>query len=237
LKFRSQRGIRDCSEKTKFSFKFLELFHIFDGHNRRETGFFSTFRYSSKMIDPLMEDEELMADTARGDEYAFELLVKRHQSRILNLIFRFIGNRTHAKDLAQEVFIRIWQAAPRYKPQAKFTTWIYRVTANLCLNELKSSDRKKLFFPGSPAEAGRLSNEESDVSPSAEDLLLAEERSSQISLALQSLPENQRMALILKRYDNLSYHEIANIMECSVSSVESLLVRAKKNLKEKLIFS
>lgn len=188
------------------------------------------------MIDPLIEDEKLMAETAQGDEYTFELLVKRHQSRILNLIFRFIGNRTQAKDLAQEVFIRIWQAAPRYKPQAKFTTWIYRVTANLCLNELKSSDRKKLFFPGSPAEAGRISNEE-DVSPSAEDLLLAEERSRQISLALQSLPENQRMALILKRYDNLSYHEIAKIMECSVSAVESLLVRAKRNLQEKLIFS
>jgi RNA polymerase sigma-70 factor (ECF subfamily) len=74
------------------------------------------------------------------------------------------------------------------------------------------------------------------VTPSAEDILLAEERSRQISHTLQTLPENQRMALILKRYDNLSYHEIANIMDCSVSSVESLLVRAKRNLQEKLIF-
>lgn len=182
-----------------------------------------------------MEDEKLMAETAQGDEYAFELLVKRHQSRMLNLIYRFIGNRTQARDLSQEVFIRVWQAAPRYKPQAKFTTWIYRLTANLCLNELKSSDRKKLSFLGSPAEVGRIWNEESDVSPSAEDLLLAEERSRQISLALQNLPENQRMALILKRYDNLSYHEIAKIMDCSVSAVESLLVRAKRNLQEKLV--
>jgi RNA polymerase sigma-70 factor (ECF subfamily) len=188
------------------------------------------------MFDPLMEDEKLMAETAQGDEYAFELLVKRHQSRILNLIFRFIGNRTQARDLAQEVFIRVWQAAPRYKPHAKFTTWTYRVATNLCLNELKSSDKKKLFLGGSPAEAGRISNEEGDVSPSAEDLLLAEERSRQVSDALQSLPENQRMALILKRYDNLSYHEIAKIMGCSVSAVESLLVRAKRNLQEKLVF-
>ena len=122
------------------------------------------------MIDPLISDKKLMAETAQGDEYAFELLVKRHQCRILNLIFRFIGNRTQARDLAQEVFIRVWQAAPRYKPHAKFTTWIYRVATNLCLNELKSSDRKKLFFGGSPAEAGRISNEEGDVSPSAENL-------------------------------------------------------------------
>jgi RNA polymerase sigma-70 factor (ECF subfamily) len=187
------------------------------------------------MIDPLISDEELMAEIARGDEYAFELLVNRHQSRMLNLIYRFVGNRTQARDLAQEVFIRVWQAAPRYKPQAKFTTWTYRLAANLCLNELKSSDRKKLFFLGSPAEVGRTLSEESNISPSAEELLLVEERSRQISHALQSLPENQRMALILKRYDNLSYLEIARIMECSVSSVESLLVRAKKNLQEKLI--
>jgi len=188
------------------------------------------------MIDPLIEDEKLMEETAQGDEYAFELLVKRHQSRILNLIFRFIGNRTQAGDLAQEVFIRVWQAAPRYKPQAKFTTWIYRVATNLCLNELKSSSRRKLLFSEIPADAGRTPNEEGTVTPSAEDILLAEERSRQISHTLQNLPENQRMALILKRYENLSYHEIANIMDCSVSSVESLLVRAKRNLQEKLIF-
>jgi len=189
------------------------------------------------MIDPLISDEELMAATAQGDEHAFEFLVKRHQSRILNLIYRFVGNRTQAGDLAQEVFIQVWQAAPRYKPRAKFTTWVYRITANLCLNELKSSGRKKLFFSESLGEDGRTPNEESNISPSAEDLLLAEERSRQISDALQSLPENQRMALILKRYDNLSYHEIAKILECSVSAVESLLVRAKRNLKEKLMVS
>ena len=188
------------------------------------------------MIDPFIEDEKLMEETAQGDEYAFELLVKRHQSRILNLIFRFIGNRTQAGDLSQEVFIRVWQAAPRYKPQAKFTTWIYRVATNLCLNELKSSSRRKLLFSEILADAGRTPNEEETVTPSAEDILLAEERSRQISHTLQTLPENQRMALILKRYDNLSYHEIANIMDCSVSSVESLLVRAKRNLQEKLIF-
>jgi RNA polymerase sigma-70 factor (ECF subfamily) len=188
------------------------------------------------MIDPLISDEELMAATAQGDENPFELLVNRHQSRILNLAYRFVGNRTQARDLAQEVFIRVWQAAPRYKPQAKFTTWVYRITANLCLNELKSFGKKKLIFGESLVEEGQTPNEESNRAPSAEDILLAEERNRQISHALRSLPENQRMALILKRYDNLSYHEIAKIMDCSVSAVESLLVRAKRNLQEKLIF-
>jgi len=178
-----------------------------------------------------------MARTAGGNEYAFEILVRRHQTSVLNLIYRYVGDKTMARDLAQEVFIRVWQAAKRYEPKAKFTTWIYRITANLCLNELKSSGKKKLFFSESHLEEGRPPNEESNASPSAEDLLLGEERSRQISDALQSLPENQRMALIIKRYDNLSYDEIAKIMDCSVSAVESLLVRAKRNLQEKLILS
>lgn len=183
-----------------------------------------------------VSSEELMSRTAEGDEYAFEVLVRRHQTSVLNLIYRYVGDRTKARDLAQEVFLRVWRAANRYEPKAKFTTWIYCIAANLCLNELKSSGKKKLFFSESPIEEGQTLNEESNVSPSAEDILLAEERSRQISHALQNLPEKQRMALILKRYDNLSYGEIAKIMECSVSAVESLLVRAKRNLKEKLVF-
>jgi RNA polymerase sigma-70 factor (ECF subfamily) len=181
--------------------------------------------------------EELMAKAAEGDEFAFEILVRRHQASVLNLVYRYVGDRTKAKDLAQEVFLRVWKSASRYEPKAKFTTWIYRITANLCLNELKSFGKKKLIFGGSPGEEGQTRDEGSNVSPSAEDLLLAEERSLRISDALQSLPESQRMALILKRYEGLSYDEIARVMRCSVSAVESLLVRAKRNLQEKLILS
>jgi RNA polymerase sigma-70 factor, ECF subfamily len=181
-------------------------------------------------------NEELMAWTAKGDGDAFELLVHRHQAFVLNLIYRYVGDRTRAKDLAQEVFLRIWRAAGSYEPKAKFTTWIYRITVNLCLNDLKSANKKKLsFLRGAIGESQTLNEEITDVSPSAEDVLLAEERSRQISKALQGLPENQRMALILKRYDNLSYEEIAKILECSVSAVESLLVRAKRNLQGKMI--
>ena len=187
-------------------------------------------------MDILSPSEELMARVAEGDEDAFEILVNRHQSSILNLVYRFIGDRTQAKDLAQEVFIRVWQSAKSYEPKAKFTTWIYRITANLCFNELKSSRRKKWFSFNRPDEDGEHTFEETlaDSTPSAENILLEKERSRQISDALQGLPENQRMALILKRYDDLSYQEIAQIIGCSVSAVESLLVRAKRALKEKL---
>jgi len=181
-------------------------------------------------------DEDLMARVAEGDEDAFEALVLRHQTSVLNFIYRFIGDKTQAKDLSQEVFLRVWQAAKSYEAKAKFTTWIYRIVSNLCFNELKSARRRRWrqFFRS--AEEGGQDIEEKfpDDSPSSEDLLLTRERNRQISETLQSLPANQRMAIILKRYDDLSYEEIARIMGCSVSAVESLLVRAKRTLREKL---
>ena len=190
-------------------------------------------------MDSALPSEDLMARIAEGDEYAFEVLVGRHQPSVLNLIYRFIGDRAGAQDLAQEVFIKVWQAARDYEPKAKFTTWLYRITVNLCLNELKSSRRKRWFSIHRFDEDSEKTMDEilPDDAPSAEDLLLAKERSRQISEALQSLPANQRMALILKRYDDLSYAEIAQIMGCSVSAVESLLVRAKRTLQEKLKIS
>jgi RNA polymerase sigma-70 factor (ECF subfamily) len=180
--------------------------------------------------------EDLMLQIAKGDEHAFEILVERHQASLLNLIYRFLGDRTKSQDLSQEVFLRVWQAARDYKPKAKFTTWLYHIAANLCLNELKASRRKKWlrFFQTDTDEQRAGENDLFDSSPSPEDLLLSRERSLQITNALQSLPANQRMALILKRYDDLSYEEIGRILNCSVSAIESILVRAKRNLQEKL---
>ncbi len=187
-------------------------------------------------MDNIPPSEDLMIRIAKGDDDAFEILVNRHQTSVLNLIFRFIGDRTQAKDLAQEVFIRVWQSAKSYEPKAKFTTWLYRITANLCFNELKSTRRKKWFSFNRPDKDGEHTFEETlaDGAPSAEAILLEKERNRQISDSLQSLPDNQRMALILKRYDDLSYAEIAGIVGCSVSAVESLLIRAKRTLQEKL---
>jgi RNA polymerase sigma-70 factor (ECF subfamily) len=186
--------------------------------------------------DETVPSEDLMVRIAQGDNDAFEILVNRHQTSVLNLVYRFIGDRTQAKDLAQEVFIRVWQAAKTYRPEAKFTTWIYRIATNVCFNELKSARRKKWFqflrFGNQHEES--IEDTYIDGSPSPEDLLLAKERNRQISDALQSLPDNQRMALILRRYDDLSYEESARILNCSVSAVESLLVRAKRTLQEKL---
>jgi RNA polymerase sigma-70 factor (ECF subfamily) len=183
--------------------------------------------------------EDLMARVAKGDKRAFEALVKRHQSRVLNLIYRFIGYKAKAEDLAQEVFIRVWEAAGRYKPTAKFNTWIYRITANLCLNELKSARRRNLFFFSFSGGKGESSDDQylelhANKAQSPEEILIAAERNRQVSAVLRSLPANQRLAVILKRYEDLSYVEIAQILGCSVSAVDSLLVRAKRNLRKNL---
>ena len=180
--------------------------------------------------------EELVARVAEGDEYAFQILVNRHQTSVLNLIYRFLGDRLKSEDLAQETFLQVWRSAKTYQRKSKFTTWLYRICANLCLNEIKSARRKKWlqFFKNNPDSKQSENEDLLDESPNPEDLLLARERNQQITNALQSLPENQRIALILKRYDNFSYEEISRVLGCSIAAVESLLVRAKRTLQKKL---
>ena len=180
--------------------------------------------------------EELMDRIAAGDTEAFEILVNRHQVDILNLVYRFLGDRMQANDLAQEVFLRVWQTAKKYESTAKFTTWIYKITANLCLNELKSTRRRKWFSFHRLDGESKYSIEETfpDDSPTAEDLLLTGERNLCIAKALAILPANQRLALVLKTYEGLPYQEIARILGCSVAAVESLLVRAKRTLQKKI---
>jgi RNA polymerase sigma-70 factor (ECF subfamily) len=180
--------------------------------------------------------EELVARAAEGDQYAFQILVNRHQTSVLNLTYRFLGDKQKSEDLAQETFLQVWRAAKSFKGKSKFTTWLYRICVNLCLNEIRAARRKNWlrFFRNLSDSKGPQDESLLDEALNAEDLLLARERSRQISNALQTLPENQRIALILKRYEGLSYEEIAGVLGCSIPAVESLLVRAKRTLQNKL---
>ncbi len=184
-------------------------------------------------------DTDLMLLIKNGDQQAFRELVERHKLSVLNLCLRFTGNRTDAEDLAQEVFIRIFQAAPNYEVKAAFTTWLYRITVNLCLNHQR---RKKVlsFFS---LNHGKNSQHQSQYRvldfPAKErpDSDFEKKEIQQIvQNAIQSLPENQKSVLILYRYHELSYKEIADVLDTSVPAVESRLHRAKENLKKKLKF-
>jgi RNA polymerase sigma-70 factor (ECF subfamily) len=184
-------------------------------------------------------DTNLMLLVKNGDQNAFRELVERHKLAVLNLCLRFTGNKADAEDLAQEVFIRIYQAAPNYEVKAAFTTWLYRITVNLCLNY----QRKKKFLHFFSLDHGKNSSLQiQDRIPEFADKgrpdidIEQKELQQIVHKAIQSLPENQKTVLILYRYHNLSYKEISNVLDTSVSAVESRLHRAKQNLKKKLKF-
>jgi len=188
-------------------------------------------------VDP---DVALMLALARGDESAFEELVARHQSRIVALIHRFVGDEAEAEDLAQEVFLRVYRTRDRYQPKARFSTWIYRIAANVSLNALRSRGRRRnisvpLSYEATETQEGQTSAHVEDTHadrPGAR--MEQEELRTQVREAIDQLPENQKVAVILNKYENLSYDEIGAIMGCSVMAVKSLLARARTNLRERL---
>lgn len=184
-----------------------------------------------------ISDTDLMLRLKDGDQSAFRELVERHKLSVLNLCLRFVGNKADAEDLAQEVFIRIFQAAPTYEVKAAFTTWVYRIAVNLCLNHQR---RKKIiqFFSlnhkYSPNSQFDDRQPEIPVSENPDTEFERKELQQLVQDAIQSLPENQRTVIILHRYHELSYQEIAAVLDTSVSAVESRLHRAKENLKKRL---
>jgi RNA polymerase sigma-70 factor (ECF subfamily) len=189
--------------------------------------------------DEKTTDEDLMGRVKLGNKHAFEVLIRRHQLSVLNFIFRFMGNRSDAEDLTQELFLRIWKAAGTYKPEAKFTTWLYRIATNLCINKQRAIRIRRLFAKSHSQEQRRGSKDEFIIGEDAELLtpenrLINSEQSVQLLNALNELPTNQRLAIVLKIYDEMSYQEISQIMDRSISAVDSLLIRAKKNLRKKL---
>lgn len=166
-----------------------------------------------------------MVRVAQGDIAAFEQLVNKYKGPVLNVIYRFIGRQGDAEDLAQEVFLRVYKARNRYRPIAKFSTWLFRIVTNLCLNYKRR--------PESLSLDEICVNPKSNL-PSPDILLERDETNAMIRAAIDSLPRNQRIAIILQRFENASYKEIANIMGVSVSAVESLIYRAKQTLRKKL---
>jgi RNA polymerase sigma-70 factor (ECF subfamily) len=181
-------------------------------------------------------DAQLMLAFQKGDVSAFETLLRRNYRNVLNFIYRFIGRRDIAEDLTHEVFLRVYQNTARYEPRSRFRTWLYTIAKNLCLNELRRKSHRMLSLD----EAGPRDGEPVSTAllhaspPAADDSMIRRERIAAVRAAIDGLPENQRLAVILRRYDDFSYEQIAATLNTSEKAVKSLLNRAKEHLRKKL---
>ncbi|HEY6112237.1 MAG TPA: sigma-70 family RNA polymerase sigma factor [Chthoniobacterales bacterium] len=179
------------------------------------------------------EDVRLMGLVARGDMSAFEQLIERHQALVAGTAARMLGSNSDVEDIAQQVFIRVWKSAARYRPRAKFTTWLLKITRNLVFNELRRTKRRAQMPLQSDPQGEEIAlPDEITVAPDAS--LLELELARAIEDAITQLPETQRMALILRRYEELSYEDIAEVLDLSVPAVKSLLFRARTELRGRL---
>lgn len=170
------------------------------------------------------------------DKNDFHKIIEAYYRQVINVAYRFLNDHAAAEDIAQEVFLRFYQALPRYRPEAKISTFLYKITKNLCLNYLRKRRSGKFFsldeFKTDSGERVYEFPDEKALSPRA--MLENEELRVKIHEALAKLPPNQRTAVILKRYENLDYDDIANVLGCRVSAVKSLLHRAKITLRRGL---
>ena len=166
-----------------------------------------------------------------GDDGAFRRLVERHQSLVIATVARMIGI-SDAEDIAQQVFLNVWKSAPRWRPEARFTTWLLTIAKRLVFNESRRRGRARLI-PQS-RDADDEGPDHPDRTPGPDQQLLERELHRAIEQSLASLPEKERLALILRRYENMPYEEIATVLSLSLPAVKSLLFRARNTLKEKL---
>lgn len=170
-------------------------------------------------------DEALLAKSARGDQQASALLINRHSPRVLSLAQRMLGSREDAEDVTQEVFLKVFRNAGKWvQGEAKFTTWLHKVTLNQCYDRLR---RKRETLMDEPPD-------QQDEGPGPAEQMLAQQRQVRLKAAIDELPERQRAALLLSHYEELSNVETAEILEISVEAVESLLSRARRSLRQAL---
>ena len=188
-------------------------------------------------LDP---DAVLMLRVKRGDRAAFTELVEKYKQPVLNFIHRTLRDETEAEDVAQNVFFQVYKSRRRYKRTAKFSTWLFTIARNLCLNEFRRRSR----HPAESIEEGQAEHESRDGGTQRQfedksqmappENLLHCELAKKIEEALDGLPENQRTAILLCRQEELSYEDIAEILDCSLSATKSLIHRGRETLKEKL---
>jgi RNA polymerase sigma-70 factor, ECF subfamily len=186
----------------------------------------------------LSEDiSEIINRFKQGEKEVFNEILKNYKNSLVNFVFKFTGQTDLAEDMAQEIFLKVYQQLPRYKEQGKFSSWLFRLATNFCLNEIKRAKKHPQISLDEQYEDSEQYLHQRLADPSQEppdQSLERQELIKQVQQALLSLPQTQRIALILSQYENMTYQEIATVLNTSVSAVESLIFRAKQSLRKKL---
>ena len=187
-------------------------------------------------LDPT-SDAAIMLRVAEGDEASFTFLAKKYHRPMIHFLFRMVNNQAIAEELAQEVFLRVYRARGSYRAEASFTTRLYRIATNLAVNyarDTKNERTAQTVYLDQPDPETGMSPDLADDEPSAEERLLRDERMAAIRLHVMALPERQRMAVLMHKYQGMDYRQIGEVLKLSESATKSLLFRAYQTLREKL---
>lgn len=187
-------------------------------------------------VDPA-SDAAMMLRAAAGDEGAFNFLVAKHNRPVIHFLYRMVHNQAVAEELAQEVFLRVYRARDSYRAEARFTTWLYRIATNLAVNHARDTRHERTastVYLDAPDEETGTTPDVADDEPSVEQRLVKDERMAAIRSHVMELPERQRMAVLMHKYQGMDYRQIGDVLKLSESATKSLLFRAYQTLREKL---
>ncbi len=202
-----------------------------------------TNRYPTGQTPPMnygadeSSDAAIMLRVAAGDEAGFNYLVEKHHRAMIHFLFRMVRNQAVAEELAQEVFLRVYRSRESYRAEAKFTTWLYRIATNLAVNHARDTRNERAVqsvYLDQPDEETGTTPDVADDDPNVEQNLLREERMAAIRQHVMALPERQRMAVLMHKYQEMDYRQIGEVLKLSESATKSLLFRAYQTLRDKL---
>jgi RNA polymerase sigma-70 factor (ECF subfamily) len=185
-------------------------------------------------IASLEMDAALMLRVREGDQASFGLLLEKHRGPVVHFLYRMVQNQPVAEELAQEVFLRVYRSRDNYEPTAKFTTWLFRIATHLGLNWIRDGRKEKLHNRLDEETSDGASKQVPDRSRTVEQELVYQAKLREVRQAIESLPSKQRAAVMLHKYEELEYAQIANVLRCSESAVKSLLFRAYESLRTRL---
>ena len=179
-------------------------------------------------------DAELMLRVKEGDSASYGVLLEKHRSPVVHFLYRMIQNHAVAEELAQEVFLRVYRSRSTYEPTAKFTTWLFRIATHLALNSLRDGTNERSQERLDDDSNGMPARQVSDRRPSIEQSMVFQAKLDEIRRAISALPQKQRAAVLMHKYEELEYSQIAKVLGCSESAVKSLLFRAYETLRARL---